>query len=128
MRIATSSLLVAGLVSGSALVGAPAAVATPGSVTVCAKAPGKSAPVFIEVGFLHGEITEGHTYEVANKTCLTVANAPAPSGAWADANRQAKRIVVATPSGKTSIKKSDRADFTLGSGENVKVTFYFTKR
>lgn len=128
MRISTSCLLIAGLVSGSALITAPSAVADPGSVTVCATAPGKSAPVLIEVGFLHEEGTHGNTHKVANNKCVTVADAPAPGGAWADASRQAKRIVVKTPSGKTTLKKTDRADFSLGSGEDVKVTFYFTAR
>ncbi len=133
MRIATSSLLIAGLVSGSALVAIPSAAApfgvdAPGSVTVCAKAPGKSAPVSIEVGFIHEGGDQKNTYSVANNKCVTVADAPAPSGTWADAERQAKRIVVKTPSGKTNLKKTDRADFTLGSDDNVTVVFYFTPR
>ena len=127
MRTATSSLLIVGLVGGSAMVAAPSAVAAPGSVTVCAKAPGKAAPVVIEVGFQHDDVVEAKAYPVANDGCMTVSNAPAPSGAWADANRQAKRIVVKTPSGKTNIRKSDRVDFSLGPGDNVTLVFYFAK-
>lgn len=133
MRIATSTLLITCLVAGSALGAAPSAVAVPGSVTVCAEAPGESGPVVIDLGFssMDGNgnaVTQSNSYEVPHNTCLIVPNAPAPSGVYASANRQARRIVVATQSGSTTLKKSRRADFTLGSGENVKVTFSFTAK
>lgn len=116
----------AALTAACALVASAAAAADPGSVTVCAKDLAKgSAPVSVEVGFVHGDVIEAQTYPIANNRCVTVAGAPAPSGAWADATRQAKRIVVKTPSGKTHVKKSDRADFSLSSGDNLTVTFWF---
>ncbi len=121
-----SAAVAAGFTAASVLVGAPAAAADPGSVTVCAKGLAKgSAPASIEIGFMHGDIVQAQPYAVANNRCVTVGEAPAPSGAWADANRQAKRIVVKTPSGKTQVKRSDRADFSLTSGDAVTVTFWF---
>ncbi len=129
MRLVPVTAVVA-VTAGSVLVAAPSAgaagAAVPGSVTVCAKelAKGKG-PLSVEVGFMHGDVVEGKLHSLANNKCVTVAEAPAPSGAWVDADRQAKRIVVKTPSGKTHVKKSDRADFSLSSGDNVTVTFWF---
>ena len=132
MRLASS--LVAGCAAacvavGATLVAVPSAVAAPADVTVCAKGLAKKKPpLSVEVGFVHGEVVEGKVYPLANNKCLTVAEAPAPSGAWVDASRQAKRIVVKTPSGKTHVKKTDRADFSLTSGDNVTVTLWFGAR
>ena len=127
MRLRTATV-VAGFTVASVLFGAPSAVAAPGSVTVCVKDLPKGAPVFVEVGFVHGDSVGGTTYPIKNNKCVAVAEAPAPSGAWVDANRQAKRIVVKTPSGKTHVKKSDRADFSLSSGDNVTVTFWYGRK
>lgn len=107
---------------------APGAGAATASVTVCAKAAGKFAPVLIDVGFFHEEGEESTTYSVPKNKCVTIAEAPAPSGAWAEADREAKRIVVKTPSGKTNVKKTDRVDFSLGSGDSVMVVFYFAPK
>lgn len=124
MRLA-SSLVAAGVAVGATLVAVPPAVAVPGSVTVCAKGLAKKTALSVEVGFMHGDVVEGKVYPLANNKCLTVTEAPAPSGAWVDANRQAKRIVVKTPSGKTHVKRTDRADFSLTSGDNVTVTLWY---
>lgn len=128
MRLA-SSLVAVGVAVGATLVIVPPAFpstgAVPGSVTVCAKGLVKKTPLSVEVGFMHGDVVEGKVYPLANNKCLTVAEAPAPSGAWVDASRQAKRIVVKTPSGKTHVKKSDRADFSLTSGDTITVTLWF---
>lgn len=132
MRLAHGTVavaLTAAFTVGSALTVAPPAVAVPGSLTVCVKELAKArGPVTVEVGFMHGDAVEADSYPLANNKCVTVAEAPAPSGAWADASRQAKRIVVKTPSGKTNVKKSDRADFSLSSGDTVTVTFWFGGR
>jgi hypothetical protein len=124
MRLA-SSLVAAGVAVGATLAAAPSAVAVPGSVTVCAKELGRKVPLSVEVGFMHGDVVEAKVYPLANNKCLTVAEAPAPSGAWVDASRQTKRIVVKTPSGKTHVKHTDRADFSLTSGDTVTVTLWF---
>jgi len=122
--------VVAVFTAGSALVGAPSAgAAVPGTVTVCAKGlPKGSEPVSVEVGFMHDEVVEARPYPLTRKRCVTVGDIPAPSGVWVDADRRAKRIVVKTPSGKTHVKKSDRADFSLSSGDNVTVTLWFGAR
>ena len=125
MRLA-SSLVAAGVALGATLVAGPSAAApVPGSVTVCAKGLDKKTPLSVEVGFMHGDVVEGQVYTLANNKCLTVAEAPTPSGAWVDATKQAKRIVVKTPWGKTHLKKTDRADFSLTSGDNVTVTLWY---
>lgn len=121
-----AATLTAALTAGSTLVLAPPAAADPGSLTVCVKKLAKArSPVTVEVGFMHGDAVEATSYPLANNRCMTVAEAPAPSGAWVDASRQARRIVVKTPSGKTNVKKSDRADFSLSSGDTVTVTLWF---
>lgn len=127
MRLVCATV-VAGLTAGFAWFGAPSAVAAPGSVTVCAKGLAKGAPLLVEVGFISGDGDVRNAFPLANEQCVAVGQAPAPSGAWVEANREAKRIVVKTRSGKTHVKKSERADFSLSSGDNVTVTFWYGKK
>lgn len=126
MRVLLPTLVVTGLVAGSSLLAAPGAVAAVGGVTVCAKSLVKSAPVMVEIGYASSDIVEGGTHEVANNTCVDTRGT-APGVAWADASRNAKRIVVQSSSGRTVLANEDRADFPLAAGETVTVTYFFGK-
>lgn len=134
MRTLTHAALAGGLVAGSLLLAAPGAGAAPGSVTLCAKGVPKSETTSIELGFRYPspypdiEIVEGEGHYLTNNQCVTTAPAPAPSAAYADAFRTAKRVVLESSAGKTTLLDTDRIDFSLASGEAVTVTFFFDKK
>ena len=131
MRTLPYTALAAGMTLGAVLVTAPAATAAPGSVTICAKGPAKSAPASVLVGFTSTDpanpALEGGIEEIANNSCVSIDPALAPSAVHMDADRPANKVVVDTSAGKTVVTNTDQVDFTLNSGESATVTFFFKK-